>query len=403
MTRRRAVVCLFLIVALSAAVRLVNLGYWQGYVFDEHYYASDASALITRGLASSTWRSGGFREQSHPLLGDETIAGGILVLGNDAWGWRLLSALAGVALIAMVYPLARRLLLGRSWAVMATGLAACDTLLIAQSRVAMLDVFVALWSIVCMYCAVRGARAPRPRLWLLLGGVSGGLAVASKWSGLFAILAALAVILLWRRRRGTSIGFSVLAFSVLPVAVYLLTYLPYFAAGHGLGQWVELQRGMATHGWMLRHPDPHSSAPASWFFDSNPIWYKWSFGRSGLRAFVAIGNPLLWWGAGVALVALAVTAARKRSRLLALPVVLVACLYCPWLVASRTTYLYYMVPVVPFLALALARALSLLRPRFAAAYAAATAVPMLAWLPLVVSLPVSWGYYHAVMLLSAWR
>ena len=100
---------------------------------------------------------------------------------------------------------------------------------------------------------------------------------------------------------------------------------------------------------------------------------------------------------------LAVTAARKRSRLLALPVVLVACLYCPWLVASRTTYLYYMVPVVPFLALALARALSLLRPRFAAAYAAATAVPMLAWLPLVVSLPVSWGYYHAVMLLSAWR
>ncbi len=261
----------------------------------------------------------------------------------------------------------------------------------------------ALWSAVCIYCALRAARAPRAGLWLSLCGLSGGLALATKWSGAFAILAALVVLLLWRRRGGTRVLWLVVTLSLLPAAVYLLTYVPYFASGHGVGQWLELQRHMATHGWTRRQFDPRASTPARWLFDVDPIWYRMSFGQGGLRALVAIGNPLLWWGASVALVALAVTAVRRRSRLLAMPVALVVCLYVPWLATSRTTYLYYMAPVVPFLALALAKALSLLRLRVGVAYAAATAVPLAAWLPLVISLPVSWGYYHAVMLLSAWR
>ncbi len=118
MNRRRAIICISVIVLMSAAVRLVDLGAFSGYVFDEHYYAHDAAALLKHGLASPTWRSGGLREQSHPLLGDETIAVGILVLGDNAWGWRIMSALAGILLIGIVYPLARRLLLSRPWAVL---------------------------------------------------------------------------------------------------------------------------------------------------------------------------------------------------------------------------------------------------------------------------------------------
>jgi hypothetical protein len=62
-----------------------------------------------------------------------------------------------------------------------------------------------------------------------------------------------------------------------------------------------------------------------------------------------------------------------------------------------------MAPVVPFLALALSRALVLARSRWAAGYVAATAVPLALWLPFVVGIPVSFAYYHAVMRLSSWR
>jgi dolichyl-phosphate-mannose-protein mannosyltransferase len=403
-SKRTALICLVVIVALSAAVRLVNLGAFRDYVFDEYYYAHDAASLIHNGLGSPDWRGGGLREQSHPLFGDETIAVGIAALGDNPWGWRIMSALAGVVLIGLVYPTARRLLMNRTWAVVAAALAACDTLLIAASRVAMLDGLVALWSVVCVYCALRAARAPAGRRWHVLCGLAAGLAVSTKWSGALAVLAALVVLLVWRRRGSyRTVAASAVLLLATSLAVYVLTYAPYFAAGHGFGQWLQLQHAMATHGWGLTHPDPQSSAPARWFFDADPIWYRWMLVPHGLRGFVAIGNPLLWWGGAIGLIALAVSAVRRRSRLLALPVLLVVCLYVPWMATSRTTYLYYMAPIVPFLALALSRALSLARSRAAVTYAAATAVPTALWLPFLAALTVPFGYYHAVMLMTAWR
>jgi len=250
-------------ILMQVAVRFVNLGAFHDYVFDEHYYVHDAVALLHHGLAGPGWHTADQATQSHPLLGDETIALGVAVLGDNPWGWRATSALAGVELIALVYPLARRLLLRRPWAVAAAGLAACDTLLIVQSRVAMLDGFVALWTLLCVYCALRAARARQGKLWLILCGVVGGLAVSSKWSGALALVAALAVLILWRRRaRHVPIAWLVLALVAVPGAIYVLTYVPYFAAGHSLGQWLDLQRFMATKGWTIHHPDSISSSPS---------------------------------------------------------------------------------------------------------------------------------------------
>ena len=404
MSRRNALICLAVILAFSAAVRLVGLGWWPAYVFDEHYYAHDANTLLTRGLSSPGWRNGGFRQQSHPLLGQELIAVGIAAAGNDPWGWRLASAICGTVLVALIYPLARRMLLDRFWATIAAALVACDTLLVVQSRVAMLDGFVALWTVLAVYGALRAARARRHAVWWLAAcGAALGLAVACKWSGALAIPAALAVLVSWGRKENRRPPALVVALVVLPLAVYLLTYLPYFLAGHGLSDWVHLQAHMARHGWSLHHSDVRSAVPAGWLSDSNPIWYEWQLTPGGLRALVAIGNPWIWWGGAVAVVLLAVAAVRKRSRVLALPVLLVLCLYLPWLATSRTAFLYYMAPIVPFLALALARALSLLRSQLAPLLAAPAVVPLAVWLPFLISVSVPYGYYEAVMVLPAWR
>ena len=73
---------------------------------------------------------------------------------------------------------------------------------------------------------------------------------------------------------------------------------------------------------------------------------------------LAIGNPLLWWASLPCLIVLVLRAWRGRDLRIALLPLVVAALYLPWLATSRQTYIYYLAPVVPFLAVSVAAALS---------------------------------------------
>ena len=46
---------------------------------------------------------------AHLDLAKLAIAAGIEVFGDNAWGWRVPAALAGIVVIALVFPLGRRL------------------------------------------------------------------------------------------------------------------------------------------------------------------------------------------------------------------------------------------------------------------------------------------------------
>ena len=65
----------------------------------------------------------------------------------------------------------------------------------------------------------------------------------------------------------------------------------------------------------------------------------------------------------MAFVVLGVQAVTRRDLRLGLAPLLVAILYLPWLLTTRQAYIYYMTPVVPFLAVLVATALSRLAPR----------------------------------------
>jgi len=393
----RTIVALVLIViALSAVVRLVDLSVFPTLVFDEHYYVHDANSLLHGRIgprAPSPWKPGDGRSLAHPPLGVLSIAAGIAALGNDPWGWRVPSALAGTALIALVYPLARRLRLSPRWALAALVLAASDTMLIAESRIGVLDPFVALWSAVCIYGALRYVQSGRPARWLALTGLAGGLAVASKWSGALALIAAIAIVALDARQRraaaaaapgadrsatrvtgsdaganqaagATSDGMGVgplraaLLLLAVPLAVYLVSYTAYFASGHTPGQWLHLQGYMATFNWGVQGSSVMASRPPTWIFDVYPIWYRWGLTPRGVVGFIAIGNPLLFWSSIAACLGLVWLAARRRDASLAAAPLLAAVLYLPWLATSRQSYIYYLTPAIPFLAIAVAAALA---------------------------------------------
>ncbi len=385
------VALVLVVVALSAVVRLVNLDVFPTLVFDEYFYVHDAGSIIHGRIGPrqpSPWKPGDGRSLAHPPLGTLSIAAGILALGDGPWGWRVPSAVAGTLLIALVYPLARRLGLAPPWALAALLLAASDTMLIVESRIGVLDPFVALWSAVCIYCALRYLQSGRPPLWLVLTGISGGLALASKWSGALALAAAVAIVALdwwWRRRAqaagqrpvrpeggpvrpegrgGQAAGFAgrlaagAACLVALPLAVYVASYADYFASGHTLRQWLHLQGYMASYNWNYQGVKDMASPPLSWIFDITPLWYRWAETPHGAVGLIAIGNPLLWWGAIAAFVGLLWLAWKRRDVRLAAAPLLVAILYLPWLATSRQSYIYYLTPVVPFLAIMVATALA---------------------------------------------
>ena len=392
-----------LILLVSTALRLWQLSTPAEYMFDEIYYAKDGKAIVDGRVgpkAPLRWAGGDEVSWPHPEMGKFAIAAGIRLFGDRAFGWRLPAVLAGVALLACVYPLGRRLGLSPPWALLALLFAAADPLGIAQSRIATLDIFIAVWTVACVLFALHYVQDGWRARWLFACGAAGGMAVATKWSGALAIIAAALIVLVaWilqsraarrdeagapaeaetvtRRRHpilascGESVPASppegsvaprvlsvLAALVVLPLAVYLLSYVQYFATGHTLADFRELHRQMLTFNLNLEATHTYASAAYTWIVIYRPVWYFFE-GKETYWGVVAIGNPFLWWLATLSLAAALVLALLRRSYALLPAAALVIVLYVPWFATSRTSFLYYMTPVAPFMAILLATALCL--------------------------------------------
>ncbi len=303
--------------------------------------------------------------------------------GRPQFAWRFGSTLAGALMVAMAFLLAFRLTGSMGAGLLASLFLAIDGLTFTLARIAMNDSYATGFMLASWFCAISalyawgrkrpdddGSTSPPQRLktiaWLLAGGVFGGLGLASKWPVIYG-LAAIGLLMMWDgfSRRETSIwrvagGFlpSVLVmafcYAVIPLGIYLLTYAPYSTLGHDFAEFLKLQQSMF---------DYHSTLTATHPFGSP--WYGWPFGYRAVYLFVhastggraeiwTIPNLVVTFGGLVAMGALAHRALRLRSVALAVVVVGAAVQYLPWIAVTRVTFMYHYLPVVPFLAIALA-------------------------------------------------
>jgi len=377
-----------LILLISAALRLWQVATPAEYMFDEVYYAKDAKAIVDGRVgpqAPLRWEAGDEVSWPHPEMGKFAIAAGVVLFGDRAFGWRIPAVIAGLVMLACVYPLARRLGLPPPWALIALVFAAADTLGIAQSRIATLDVFVGAWTVLCILLALRYAQDGRQKRWLVLCAAAGGMAVATKWSGGLALIAAaILMFLVWLNDRGPAaeddeavpaylLGdvptarppfvralpgalLVVALFVLVPAAFYVLSYVQYFTSGHTLADWWELQRQALYFSLHLKASHTYASIAPSWIVDYRPVWYYFE-GTKNYRGVIAMGNPFLWWVATLGLIAAPILVILRRTALLLPTALIVVVLYVPWFATTRTSFLYYMTPVAPFLAILAAAAL----------------------------------------------
>ena len=386
---RADTIALTALTTLAAVIRIVRLGDPDSIVFDETYYAKDSCWYALNSISVC----GEEQVEVHPPLGKWLLAAGIKLFGYDSFGWRFAAALAGVATVALLYVLARRLLRSTLAASLSTGLLAVDFLHFVQSRIAMIDVFVPLFGLAAVLFVVidrdvalgdspsgEDRRIRRP--WRLAAGMAAGAATATKWSGAFFVVLVLVLSVAWevaaRRERGEAHTWagalkgewsSLLAYLVVvPVLVYGVTFVgqvhgALFGApwsdGTWLREWWDRQIHMADFHLGLEATHTYQSPPWTWILVRRPVSYFYETTASGERAeILALGNPILWWSSLLALAFVAYSWARRRDFRGPKGVILAGFLvtYGPWLIQQSdrsAVFLFYLLPTVPFMYLAI--------------------------------------------------
>lgn len=372
-----AVACLLVV---AAFLFCWNLGSPPKVSFDEFHYIPAAREFLA--LNNN-------RNYEHPPLAKYFIATGMAVFGDNPIGWRAASVVFGLLTLASVYAAAWAIFGAWPLALVAGVLALVNGTLFVQSRIAMLDTFLAAFLLLaCAALAwfVRWATSPVPvakvdrpkaRRALYVSGLAIGLATACKWFGLipWAFMGVGVLVWAWRARGQKFPPIRVsdvyLALALLPALVYAGTYLPLFLLKsppyNGLADLVKLhgqmwagqrQVGTATHGY--------ASPWYEWPFLVRPIWYFWEMDpQKVVIGQICLGNPLLMWGGLVAIGYLARRWWRERRWEDFALVATWAVFALSWgLLPRKLGFYYYYYPASLVLCLAVAATLRSVRQRW---------------------------------------
>jgi len=379
---------LVLIAAFAARVAWLDFPK-NSLIFDESYYVNAARILLGWTVAPGANYAGAPAgldpNLEHPPLGKLLLALSMQVFGDNGIGWRIPSVIAGMSALAAVYLIVRSAGETAWLGVMAVALLAFDNLTLVHGRIGTLDMLVLGPMLVAAWLAIR-------ERWVLAG-VCLALALLIKLTALYALLAIMALLLIrmtetWRREHRIRVADFRPAITVTAVSIGLMLaglwaldarYTTYATPIDHIAHMVE-------YGANLRSPVDRAgicvtndSSPWEWPFNQCQITYlrvdvTVSAGETLLSKIPSIDfrgalNPLLAGAIPLAILFTLWMAWRTKNQLARWSIVWAAANYLPFIplaiVNHRITYIYYFLPVIP--AVAIAVAILLLRsglPRF---------------------------------------
>jgi len=358
-----------ILIAIAAFfLRIINLGNPKGFVFDEVYYVDGARDLLKYGVEVD-----GLKPEFivHPPIGKWCIALGIRIFGDNEFGWRITAAIAGTLIILIAARLAHELFYSPFLTAITAALLAFDGLLLVHSRTALLDLFLTLFILSAAYFWFR------QQFWY--ASIFFGLALATKWSALYFI-ALFGFVTLYRLLRENtvndslrSIGIRVLQFGVLPFFIYVISWIGWFVSGRGwnrnyasnpISSLIYYHKQMLDFHTSLVEKHAYQSNPWSWLIMRRPtsFYYESPQGcgsKSCAQEVLALGTPVLWWSATIAVVFLLgfwlfqFYHRRVDSKLSFILLGIIAG-YLPWFFfQKRTVFSFYAIVFEPFLILAI--------------------------------------------------
>lgn len=322
-------------------------------------------------------------EITHPPLGKLIIAFGISLFGMNPLGYRFMGTLFGVLMLIPLYGLLKSMFGKTRVAICGTALFASEFMHFTQTRIATIDTYSVFFVLVAFLFMWRWISAPYDRglrkTWgdLAFSGIAFGLGCASKWTVLYggaglAVLWLLRVIVKYRaqglgryvRELVGTVLLSIVFFVIIPVIIYVLSYIPYgLALGYTFPDLLlrkefyqlvwDNQVYMMTYHQGVTATHPYSSRWYEWLFDLKPILYYLHYNVETKSAFGAFNSPLISWGGLVALVVSIGAFWKRRKPQVILIWVGYLCQFLPWVFISRTTFAYHYFGAILFLTIAI--------------------------------------------------
>ena len=387
------------LVFFLAALLLYSIGLsnFEKIYFDELTHVPAARKLIEEGVNPITW---------HPPLNNRFTVFSMQLLGDNPWGWRGLSVLAGALLVLGLLHVCFYCGLGAARLTYVGCLALSSHFIYVHARLAKPDIFFCALLVWALALLLRAYTTTTARAKILLFGSSAllwGLASSIKWLGLIGFLLCIGHFVLLQIRPARETGqvlhwHSTTLLAPLAVGwvlgVYVVVYfagylLPYLLVGD-LNFMADFKKI-----WDLQHSiattHPYQSSAWQWPLMLRPIWYGYEAAGEGLtRGVFCLGNPFLMIGGLVSLLWSAWRWYRTKSLLACLCVIFYAGFYGFWLVTARgAAFHYYYFPALLFLLLSVGDNGSALLARYRVGAGAILAIAVLFF---IYFLPVLTGF-----------
>ncbi|MGI5493751.1 dolichyl-phosphate-mannose--protein mannosyltransferase [Microtetraspora malaysiensis] len=359
----------------------------------------------------------------HPPLGKWMIGAGEAIFGMNPFGWRFATALVGAISIFILARLARRMTRSTLLGCLAGFLLSLDALHFVLSRTALLDNFLMFWVLAGFACLVvdrdkiREALAEwresatsldvGPRLgwrpWRLAAGLCLGAGLATKWTAILFIAAFAVMLLLWDAGARRAVGLrqpyretlrldvplAAAWTALVPAIVYVSSFAGWFASDMGYGRkweqatssgpvffvfdslrsWLSYQLQVLSFHTGLEETHPYQSEPWSWPLLLRPVafFYESPKGCGADRcswAVLGTGTPVIWFGGLAAMIGMITWYVATRDWRAGAVLLAYAAGWLPWfyyaIADNRTMYLFYALPMLPFMILAIVLACGLI-------------------------------------------
>ncbi len=366
--------------------------------FDEIYHAGTAWEHINYVEPYET---------THPPLGKVMMSWGIKIFGMNTFGWRFMGTLMGVLMVPSMYLLAKLLFKKTRYAFIASFLMTFDFMHFVQTRIATIDSYAVLFIILMylfmgIYYYMSYNKAPLIKTLIPLGlsGVFFGLGAASKWICIYAGMG-LAIIFfgtmiqrlieyMYAKNDGTThsketndkikreylsntiitLAWCMLFFIVVPVLIYVASYIPIMKVGPSkdLGYVLQNQRNMFNYHSGLNSTHPFASRWYEWPLMIKPMWFYSNDvvrGTGQMGSIATFGNPAVWWVGVIGMIYLFLDAILKKKMPKEAIFIFVAFLsqFLPWTRIFRSTFIYHYFASVPFIVLSIAYSIKSLEER----------------------------------------
>jgi dolichyl-phosphate-mannose--protein O-mannosyl transferase len=381
--------------------------YWGQMYFDEIYHGRTAYEFI-HGLTAY--------ETTHPPLGKTLIAIGVRLFGMNPFGWRFMTAVFGIIMLPLIYAFAKALFDNTLAAAAAAVRLAADCMHFALSRIATIDIFAAFFILLMYYLMLKYIQT-NSYLYLALCGLAMGLAVATKWTGVYAGVG-LGLLFLWHlvhdrpARMGRLLAFCVVFFIIAPFLLYLASYRPFVSHAPDKGLWqtfIDNSQDMYNYHSDLEAKHYYSTKFHDWPTLRKPLLYVTTpLGENMTSSISCMGNPAVWWAGIPCVLFCFYRFLGERDGKAGYLAVAYLAQYLPWFFVTRITFIYHYFPASLFMVLMIAYVLHLIAevrpwgkwPVFG--YLAVAVVMFAVFYPVVSGLPFDRDYQLSLRWLEDW-